>query len=89
MDTKSERESFTAYITKHALTVGIKPICVELCSDISPDMVCEVDDVWHSHFHGNDWHRTRDEAVARAEQMRVAKIESLKKQLAKLEKLRF
>lgn len=38
---------------------------------------------------GKDWHRTRKSAVARAEAMRKDKIASVKKQLARLEALRF
>lgn len=36
-----------------------------------------------------EWHRTREGAVAKAEEMRVARIASLEKQIAKLRKLRF
>lgn len=61
------------------------------CFDISPDMVRAIGRAGAITvtFHGNEWHRTREEAVARAEQMRAAKIASLKKQIAKLEKLSF
>lgn len=38
---------------------------------------------------GNEWHRTRAGAIAKAEEMRLAKIASLKKQIAKLENLKF
>ena len=38
---------------------------------------------------GREWHRTRESAVARAEVMRKAKIESLRKSLAKFEAMRF
>ena len=49
-------------------------------------MLCYGD---HETAHGNDWHRTEADAVARAEQMRVKKIASLEKQIAKLKKLSF
>jgi len=39
--------------------------------------------------HGNDWHRTEEAAIKRAEEMRLKKIASVKKQLGKLEKMRF
>lgn len=42
-----------------------------------------------AHGDGRQWHRTREAAEARAEQMRQAKIASLKKQIAKLEKMTF
>ena len=38
---------------------------------------------------GKEWHRTRESALARAEVMRRAKIASVRKQLARLEALRF
>jgi hypothetical protein len=38
-----------------------------------------------TYYHRPDWHETRYKAVQRAEQMRVKRIESLRKQLAKLE----
>lgn len=36
-----------------------------------------------------DWHPTREAALSRAEEMRAAKIASLKRQIAKLEALTF
>ena len=36
-----------------------------------------------------NWHRTRAGAIARAEEMRLARIEALKNELARLEALRF
>jgi hypothetical protein len=46
---------------------------------------------WCDYFHaeGKEWHRTREGAEARAEAMRVAKIASLRKQIAKLEAMTF
>lgn len=38
---------------------------------------------------GRNWHRTREDAVARAEEMRKKKIYSLRKQLERLEALCF
>lgn len=46
---------------------------------------------WNDYYHGEgkEWHRTRESAVAKAEEMRCKKIDSLKKQIEKLEKKRF
>lgn len=41
------------------------------------------------HGEGEEWHRTRSEAVARAEAMRARKIASLKKQIKRLEEIKF
>lgn len=38
---------------------------------------------------GKDWHRTPEAAIARAEEMKAAKIASLRKQIDRLEKLEF
>lgn len=43
---------------------------------------------WY-HGKGIQWHLTKEEAIAKAEDMRKRKIDSLKKQIAKLEKLDF
>lgn len=75
-----------AWITKHALTAGIEELDGNQFGDHGKyfsvngeySLVCE-----------NDWHRTREAAIVRAEAMRVAKIASLRKSIAKLEKLRF
>lgn len=39
--------------------------------------------------HGNDWHRTPEEALARVEVMRKHKIKSLEKKLGELASIRF
>ena len=73
------------WITKYALTQGVYRCDVETFDD-SPRMV---KDAVSMYYHGNDWHETSDEAVAKAEKMRAAKIASLEKQIAKLRRLDF
>lgn len=82
-----DRARFKAYITKYALSNGITEIDAEDCFYISPDMIKDAHQ--SAAYHANEWHRTLEAAQQRAEQMRVAKISSLRKQIAKLEKLRF
>jgi hypothetical protein len=77
----------TAWVTKYALSkTGIEEVEGEVCHGTSSDMLRYGQ---HGCVHGNDWHSTREDAVKRAEQMRLNKIASLKKQLEKLEKMRF
>lgn len=71
------------WITKYALTKGIFECEVEPCFNINPNMVAGRG--LHEYFHGNDWHRTREAAVIRANEMRAVKIKSLQKSLAKLQ----
>ncbi len=81
------------WVTKYALTTGIiSSEAAEICEE-TPTMIVfpACGSVYARYFHGEgkDWHRTKEAAVARAEAMRVAKIASLRKSIAKLEKLKF
>ncbi len=81
------------WITKYALTKGIMEEDAAEISSNSP-RICSVE---YDHgnystkgyYHGDDWHTTKDAALNRAEQMRLAKIASLKKSISNLEKLTF
>lgn len=78
------------WITKYALTTGIKEVAGEI-SENCPSMFCDNGSPYPQYFHGEgrDWHRTLEGAKAKAEEMRVAKIASLQKQIKRLEKLQF
>lgn len=76
------------WMSKFALTIGVKSVNVR------------IDDNGYAVFGGDktfgytvlsrsQWHRTEAEAIARAEQMRTAKIARLEKQIAKLRALKF
>lgn len=75
------------YITKYALTEGIFEKEVRQSRDY-PTMV-SVEGRSLECYHGNDWHLTMEAALERAEEMRIKKIESLKKSLQKMESLKF
>lgn len=75
------------YITKYALSTGIiETDDAEICSNISGDMISYKN---YGYYRGNDWHKKKEDAVLRAEVMRIKKIESLKKQIEKLDKMKF
>ena len=85
-----ERSKFTAWITKLALTTGIYQTEVEDCFDTSTKkMVRETKTRFGNYFHIGDWHRTREEAVKRAEEMREKKLLSLNKQIVRIKGLDF
>lgn len=72
------------FCTKYALTKGIEEQHGQLSA--SDSSYFYVGQGWRSIQYGpKDHYATRDEAAARAEQMRAAKIESLRKQIARLE----
>ena len=75
------------YITKHALTKGIEEKEVET-NNHSEKMVTTIDR-YRNHYHKPYWHEDKEEAIAHAEKIRLSKIETLKKQIIKLEKLNF
>ena len=86
---------FKVYITKYALTSGIFECEVKQCLNSVPNgsMVAELRPagmlVVCYHGEGRDWHRTKESALEKAEEMRASKIASVKKALAKLERLKF
>ncbi len=82
--------SETVYSSRYALTAGVQRI--DNAEVKESGLVAYRDKSnWTIYLHneGKEWHRTEDGAIARAEAMRQAKIASLKKSLAKLEKMRF
>lgn len=81
-------DKIKAWITKYALTQGIFEIDARVCSQVSETMI-EDNNQQGLHYHGNDWHRTKEEAIKKAENMRTKKIEFIKKQLVVLENLDF
>lgn len=80
-------ETFTAYITKHALTRGIVQKEAQV-SWASPKMIC-VEGMPPEYYYGNDWHTDLDAARKRAESMRKAKLAELRRKIAKLEAMSF
>lgn len=77
------------WITKYALTDGIIEEEAEPCGK---DMIAVRNErALSSYFHGEgkNWHKTKESAIAKAEEMREKKIASLKKQIDKLEKIKF
>lgn len=76
------------WITKYALSAGIEEVDAEPEGD-EKSMLCIREKGYTRFFHGDgkDWHRTRESAAKKAEEMRVAKINSLQKQIEKLKKV--
>ena len=82
----------TVFITRYALTTGIMERKIARDPRDPDDVAADAVIVeWPSGLNGTamffrgQWQATREAAVAQANKMRVAKIASLKKQIAKLE----
>jgi len=79
-------EIVTAWVTKYSLSKGIQVVNGEVNHQISSTMLIYGR---HGIAHGKDWHRTREAAFARAEEMRKNKIASLNKSIDRLERMKF
>ena len=75
-----------AYITKYALTKGILKREVNACG--SATMVRDAINLL-TFYHAGEWYKSWEEAWASADRMRNVKIESLYKQIRKLNCLEF
>lgn len=85
----TNRTQFMAWVTKYALTEGILKMQVEDCFNTSPTMVKKLNGPSNVFFHGKDWHRSYEEAIKRAEEMRAAKLKSIAKQHKRILELKF
>lgn len=76
------------WITKYALSTGIFEMDVEMQSEDGKTVYGKS---WEQIFRGQgvEWCKTKAEAIARGEEMKKKKIDSLKKQIEKLEKMKF
>lgn len=82
------------WITKYALTQGVyEAEVIDDCRDTDPsgNMIAVKEESFTPYYHGKgkEWHETKESAISKAEQMRQKKISSLKKQIEKLEKMKF
>ena len=76
------------YISKYALTKGILEGTVTAWSDDKKR--ADVRDCTNNkecYYSGSEFHKTKEAAIAKAEQKKEARIASLRKQLAKAEAL--
>lgn len=84
------KEKVTIYITKYALTAGIYKREGELFSpDLGGYSFKHTPDHYPTHVYGKDAHLTEEAALSRAEEMRIAKLKSLEKQMKKVSAMKF
>ena len=77
------------WITKYALTKGIIEADGELTSSESVSILNRGLSLPTHWFYKGDWHSDKQSAIKKAEEMCQNKIESLKRQIKKLEEMRF
>ena len=77
------------WITKYALTKGIIEADGELTGSESVSILNRGLSLPTHWFYKGDWHSDKQSAIKKAEEMCQKKIESLKRQIKKLEEMRF
>lgn len=77
------------FITKYALTAGVKEIETDIIRDRFENEEYVIDDSYSYFRIGTNAFTDKSEALKKAEEMRIRKIASLRKQIEKLEKLSF
>lgn len=77
------------WITKYALTKGIIEADGELISSDSVSILNRGLSLPTHWFYKGDWYSDKQSAIKKAEEMRQKKIANLKKQIEKLEGMRF
>jgi len=79
------KKTIKIWNSKHALTKGL----IEQEAEEVGDKLVKIGILQYLHGEGRNWHRTKEQAVERAEVMRKKRIASLRKQLERLESMRF
>jgi len=80
------------WVTKYALSEGILELDAALYkTDGMQEYVVVRNERFpcRTFFCANEWHYTKEAAIARAEEMRIKKLQSLNKQIKKLSALKF
>lgn len=77
------------WITKYALTQGIVEAEAKKTSNDSVSINIKDLAFPTNWFYKGDWHENKNDAIKKAEEMRQKKNASLKKQIEKLEEMRF
>jgi len=83
--------NFKVWITKYALTQGIFEVEVEFPPyNEDKNYVKVVKNQGEGYYgEGKDWHRDKESAIKRAEEMKMRKITNVEKQLEKLKEMKF
>lgn len=79
----------TVWITKFATTTGIFERDAMVIDDRMVRLANLPGEYGGIYYHKPFWHETREEAITHAKQLQAKKLVSLRRQLAKVEGLRF
>ena len=82
-------ETVDLFITKYALTSGIRKYPCEIVNDMAVYRPSANRMRQHFHVEGRDWHRTWEAALKRANEMRDKKVEAMLKGAARINAMSF
>ncbi|MDU4943872.1 MAG: hypothetical protein E6X23_20430 [Mixta calida] len=77
------------YVTKYALTSGIFAVEADVEESRKIASYKQPASYFVEYVHGNDFHLTQEAAVARAEEMRIKKLQSLDKKIKQISAMKF
>ncbi|WP_312836672.1 hypothetical protein [Pantoea sp.] len=77
------------YVTKYAFTSGVFSVEAKVDEERKMASYKAPGDYFTAYVHGNEFHLTRDDALSRAEEMRIKKLQSLDKQIKKISAMKF
>lgn len=75
------------YCTRYLFTDGITEREAEISGNMA--IVKELDYQIYLHGEGNEWHKDKQSATKRAEEMRIKKLQSLDRQIKKISAMVF
>lgn len=77
------------YVTKYALTAGIFSVEAKISDGIKMASYKQPGAYFTETAHGKDFHLTKEDALSRAEEMRIKKLQSLDKKTKKIYAMKF
>jgi len=77
------------YVTKYALTSGIFSAEAKISDDRKMASYKQPGAYFTETAHGNDFHLTKEDALSRAEEMRIKKLQSLDKKTKQISAMKF
>lgn len=83
------RDLTDIWILKYALTTGIRKVRGYIVNDRLVEVPAGAMKPYPMYFHGREWASDEESAKKLAEEMRVAKLAQLERQVAKLRDLKF
>lgn len=79
-----------AWVSKYALTKGIFEIEAKEHTPVDKNTIIDINNCSERFCgEGREWHKTKKEALERAESLKQMKINNLKRQIEKLGKIKF